>query len=532
MLPNNLLSILLVISLVSCKNILVYNPIFGYSHAKFVSQLANIIADHGHNTVFQPFHIALKNTDGLIKNKNIEIINYYPDHYAELLKKKTPTFPDFWDSHLMNNPVLSSFLMPKALGGEFEQTTTQLFQDQKILNDLKNRNFDVLLAETFEIAGFYIADLLEIPSIPLMSAVRLPIIDSAFGQPSILGYFPQQYSKVAPEAGFLDRLNDLYRIFFWNLTTQRLCQFQNDFIQKAIGHPVPHWRDLVKESPIYITNSNSYLDFAVPTTATIVHVGGITIDLEKMRHVAALTEEYENILAERESTVFISFGSVIRSYEMPDNFKAGIIKMFKSLPDVTFIWKYEKDDVKFQNRLPKNVHLKKWVPQPSLLADKRVKLFVTHGGLGSTMEVAYTGKPALMVPIFGDQPNNADMLARHGGAVAYDKFDLADGEKLTKTVRDMVTNSKYEVNAQELLKVLSKQPIDPKLNLMKHLEFAMEFPKHRSQVPAINRTGLIAHYYLDVIGVLTLASIFGLFVIFKILNILRKMISLRKVKRE
>lgn len=120
----------------------------------------------------------------------------------------------------------------------------------------------------------------------------------------------------------------------------------------------------------------------------------------------------------------------------------GLIKLFESLSDVTFIWKYEKGDVEFQKRLPKNVHLKKWVPQPSLLADKRVKLFVTHGGLGSTTEVAYTGKPALMVPIFGDQPNNADMLARHGGAIAYSKFDLANGEKLANTVKDMVFNPK------------------------------------------------------------------------------------------
>ncbi|PIC23459.1 hypothetical protein B9Z55_017154 [Caenorhabditis nigoni] len=165
---------------------------------------------------------------------------------------------------------------------------------------------------------------------------------------------------------------------------------------------------------------------------------------------------------------------MVRSYEMPENFKEGLIKMFESLPDVTFIWKYEKDDAEFQKRLPKNVHLKKWVPQPALLADSRVKVFVTHGGLGSTMEVAYTGKPALMIPIFGDQYQNAMMLARHGGAVSYDKFDLQDGQKLTMVMEEMVDNPKYQERAQELLQILSNQPIDPKLNLMKHLEFAIQ----------------------------------------------------------
>ncbi|UMM32359.1 hypothetical protein L5515_006185 [Caenorhabditis briggsae] len=136
--------------------------------------------------------------------------------------------------------------------------------------------------------------------------------------------------------------------------------------------------------------------------------------IEKAENVGPLPEEYEKILQERESTFLVSFGSLVRSFEMPENFKAGLIKMFESLPDVTFIWKYEKGDAEFEKRLPKNVHLKKWVPQPALLSDKRMKVFVTHGGLGSTMEIAYTGKPALIFPIFGDQYQNARMLARHG----------------------------------------------------------------------------------------------------------------------
>lgn len=499
------------------KNILMFNPIFGFSHVKFMSLMADVIADHGHNvTLFQPFHNAMKNTEGLVKNKNVEIINYYPDHSDELVNLPTETFPLFWDSHLMNNPILQAFMMPKALAGQFERTAVQLLKDQKTLDELRSRNFDVMIVETFEITGFYIAELLNLPFIPTMSGVRFPCFNDIFGQPSGLGYYPWIDSKLAPEAGFFDRLNDLYRNFFMYRMMDGMGDLQNSYIEKAIGKPVPYWKDLIKESPIYITNSNPYLDFAVPTTAVIVHAGGMTIDLKKMKHVGKLPEEYEPILNEREFTVLISFGSVIRSFQMPENFKAGLIHMFESLPDVTFIWKYEQEDADFQKRLPRNVYLKKWVPQPALLADKRVKVFVTHGGLGSTMEVAYSGKPALMVPIFGDQPQNAYMLERHGGAIAYDKFDLKDGEKLTKTMKDMVTNPKYEKNARELFKILSNQPIDPKMNLMKHLEFAMEFPKLRAQVPAINHANFIAHYYIDALVFVVLAGVLTVYLTVKV----------------
>ncbi|PIC23224.1 hypothetical protein B9Z55_016996 [Caenorhabditis nigoni] len=492
--------------------------------------MANIIADHGHNvTLFRPYHIN-HNTEGLVKNKNIEIIDYFPDHYEELLHANSETFPMFWDDPFVNHPVLEAFIAPRLISQAVEKTATQLLRDENILQELRAKKYDVVIAELFEITGVYLAHLIGVPCIPIMPAVRFTNTMDIFGQPSLLGYIQHSGSKMAPDAGFFDRLNDVYRNFLFDLNTDSNSYHQQKVFEKAVGKPLPNWKDLVKQSPIYMTNSNPYLDFAVPTTATIVQVGGITVDLNKPK--TALPDDYEKILQKRASTVLISFGSVIRSFQMPDNFKAGIIKMFESLPDVTFIWKYEIDDVEFQKRLPKNVHLKKWVPQPALLADKRLKAFVTHGGLGSTTEVAYSGKPALMVPIFGDQPYNADMLARHGGAISFSKYDLKNPEKLTKAVRSLVYELKYKNNAEALLNVLSNQPIDPKLNLMKHLEFAMKFPNLRSQVPAINQVGIIAHYYLDVVAFLTILASLSLYVFYVLLQkIFRRVVS-RKLKSE
>ncbi|CAP28606.2 Protein CBG08852 [Caenorhabditis briggsae] len=486
--------------------------------------MADIIADHGHNvTLFQPFHIAMKNIEGLVKNENIEVgsknnLKLTNKHFRSSTTirtntRKTETFPMFWDSHLMNNPILQAFMMPRYLVSQLQRTAV-------LLDELKSRNFDVIISESIELTGFHLAHLLDLPCIPTMSAVRFSIFNKLFGQPSAMGYVPHIGSNMAPEAGLFDRLNDIFRNVLMLNWMGRMADLQQTFIENGIGRPVPHWKDLIKQSPIYITNSNPYLDFAVPTTATIVHVGGITMDLKQMKHAGKLPKEYVPILNERESTVLISFGSVIRSFQMPDNFKAGLIKMFESLPDVSFIWKYEKDDAEFEKKLPKNVHLRNWVPQAALLADGRVKVFVTHGGLGSTMEVAYSGKPALTVPIFGDQPDNAMMLARHGGAIAYDKFDLQDGEKLTRTMKDMVENRKYQEKAQELLEILSNQPIDPKLNLMKHLEFAMQFPNLRSQVPAINHVGFVAHYYLDAIAFI---AVFGMLSVYGSYRLIRKL---------
>ena len=42
------------------------------------------------------------------------------------------------------------------------------------------------------------------------------------------------------------------------------------------------------------------------------------------------------------------------------------------------LWKWDEDDIA---DLPKNVMIKKWVPQQDILAHPNLKLFVTHGGL-------------------------------------------------------------------------------------------------------------------------------------------------------
>ncbi|CCD67008.1 Glucuronosyltransferase [Caenorhabditis elegans] len=116
------------------SKILIFNPIYGFSHVKFISKVADIIADHGHHvTLFQPYHIALKNLDGLVKNKNIEILNYHPTHYEELLKAEPQAFSFFWDSHLVGNPVIGAFLMPKLIGGEFKITAMEVLSDRNML---------------------------------------------------------------------------------------------------------------------------------------------------------------------------------------------------------------------------------------------------------------------------------------------------------------------------------------------------------------------------------------------------------------
>lgn len=74
-------------------------------------------------------------------------------------------------------------------------------------------------------------------------------------------------------------------------------------------------------------------------------------------------------------------------------------------------------------------------------AHPNVKLFISHGGLGSIMESKYYGVPVLGMPIFGDQPGNVKMAVKEGWAVETDFFSLTE-QKMDRALQDVLKNSR------------------------------------------------------------------------------------------
>jgi glucuronosyltransferase len=75
------------------------------------------------------------------------------------------------------------------------------------------------------------------------------------------------------------------------------------------------------------------------------------------------------------------------------------------------------------------------------IAHPNTKLFITHGGLLSTLEAAFNGVPLVGIPFFGDQQLNVAKSARMGLAVALDFQTLTKASTLTavRTILDDTT---------------------------------------------------------------------------------------------
>nr|WP_205660440.1 macrolide family glycosyltransferase [Amycolatopsis antarctica] len=73
--------------------------------------------------------------------------------------------------------------------------------------------------------------------------------------------------------------------------------------------------------------------------------------------------------------------------------------------------------------LPSNVEVHEWVPQRAVL--EHASAFVTHAGMGSTMEGLYYGVPLIAVPQAVDQPLNAARIADLGLGVHLPKEEVS-----------------------------------------------------------------------------------------------------------
>jgi UDP-N-acetylglucosamine:LPS N-acetylglucosamine transferase len=72
--------------------------------------------------------------------------------------------------------------------------------------------------------------------------------------------------------------------------------------------------------------------------------------------------------------------------------------------------------------LPPNFLAFDKVPQLRVL--EHADCFITHGGMGSTMEAMLCEVPMLVVPCFGDQPHNSESVERSGLGVSF-KYPLS-----------------------------------------------------------------------------------------------------------
>ncbi|PIC37885.1 hypothetical protein B9Z55_010076 [Caenorhabditis nigoni] len=268
-------------------------------------------------------------------------------------------------------------------------------------------------------------------------------------------------------------------------------------------------------------------DLPRPTLAKVVNIGGLGVGFESAKPLTAkpLTGEFKTISETGKGMIVFSFGSVAAAHEMPLEWKNAILDAFSSLPDYQFVMRYLGTDL--NDRLPKNVHLSKWLPQKDLLLHNKTKAFITHGGYNSMQEAISAGVPLVTIALFGDQPKNAQIAKKHGFAVNIQKGTISK-ETVVEALKEVIENDSYKQKVSRLSAMVRAQPMKPAERLLKWSEFLAEFKTLDNLEPAGQRLNFFQYHSLDVIGFLFTVIFLVFYIFYRILRALVRCCCCRK----
>uniref|UniRef100_A0A0K0FG86 glucuronosyltransferase n=1 Tax=Strongyloides venezuelensis TaxID=75913 RepID=A0A0K0FG86_STRVS len=307
--------------------------------------------------------------------------------------------------------------------------TLRVFNDNELAEKLRKEKFDLGIVEAFY---FSILGMFKVWGIKTyVTGFSMSLADNIyndFGLPFTGSFLPNHMSPFSDKMTYKERFQNLFSHYVGEAVLSHLndkMTLQKEFDEKY-GIGFFDGNNAVGDSSFIVINSNPFLDIPGPKTPKMVEVSGIGINDPK-----PLDENWNKILSLRSKTILVSFGTYVKSIYMPEDMKNGLLEVIKKMKDITFIWKYEMPDYGTGKDI-ENLVLSKWLPQSDLLNDKRISLFITHGGMGSITELSFRGVPTLLIPIIGDQYKNAKLVERQNYGIIMDKLDLTNPNILKK----------------------------------------------------------------------------------------------------
>lgn len=382
--------------------------------------------------------------------------------------------------------------------------------DEENLSKLKAENFDLGMSELFESCGFGIFKFLGIKKVV---ATHSGSVNTGFsrilGIPSAYSFFPSILAHFPQKMTFFQRVQN----FIFALIEIPLFEgLVMGSVNEAIKEKIPDF-DLmtnVKESAMFFVNSDELVDYTAPIIPKLIYIGGLGQVKPK-----PLAPEYQTIFdSSKKGVIFFSFGSVVQAHNMPENMKQAFLEGFEEFSEINFIWKYEKNEHKIAKNL-KNVFTFKWLPQNEILEHEKLLAFISHGGMNSVTEASTKGVPMICIPIFGDQPHNAQMMKDKGIAVIIQKNNITK-QSIVEAINEILTNQKIKQNVRQLSKMVKAKPMNSQKRVIKFTEFAAEFGDSNAfQSEGRHLTYFQLHSF-DVIAFLIAIVSFFIFFVFSI----------------
>ncbi|PSN57998.1 hypothetical protein C0J52_08095 [Blattella germanica] len=342
---------------------------------------------------------------------------------------------------------------------------------QKLL-ELKGKvTFDLIIIDmTLEECFLAFVPLFNNPPIIAITAyVSPPWYNVIVGNPQMLSYTSTYVLPYSDHMTFTQRAANFflhnYVLFyhqFYHMPTM------DKIVRKRFGEAIPVPSEIIKNISLVMVNTHFSFDYPRPSVPALIEVGGMQVKPGKE--------------LPKHGAIFFSLGTNIRSDKLSQEKLKAFLGAFAELPQ-RVLWKFESDVLPNQ---PKNVMVRKWLPQNDILAHPNLRLFLSHAGMLSSQEAVYHGVPVVGIPFMADQFYNIFKLQTRGL-----------GELLI-----------YEENMKKMSILYRDQPETP----LERAIFWTEYVIRHKGAPHLRARSadmpLYEYLLLDVIGALVAAVMF------------------------
>ncbi|XP_049318044.1 UDP-glycosyltransferase UGT5 isoform X3 [Bactrocera dorsalis] len=469
-------------ALVHSARILGFFPSVSPSHLFIHCGVANALAEAGHNVTV------------LSSTKNPYKLTKY--NYIQL---DLPLFPKEFLSRLVTKEQSLIARYPYFIK-EVAQLSNQSLANPRLRQFLATHgegSFDLL------ILGYFMNDF----HLGLGAHFKVPIVVSFMVQPIFAvhnlvknpiepAYVPTLFSERKQPLSFWGRVENfvvaLFETYYMTLLVER--ESQKYYHYNFPSDRYPPLDEVRKNVSLIFTNHHFSQGPIRPNVPNLIEIGGIQIK-EKPD---PLPTDIAKVLDEsKEGVIYFSLGSNIKGSHLNEEKIKIMFNVISKLP-YKVLWKWSPTELPGES---KNIIFRDWLPQDDILAHPNVKLFITHGGMGSVVESQYHGVPMVGIPLFGDQPSNMVNVERSGYGLAVDYLTLSE-ESLNNAIQDVLNNPKYKEAVQTFSRLYRDRPMTPRETVVYWVDYVLRHKgaKHM-QSPAVhmNRWQLLS---LDVIGFL------------------------------
>ncbi|XP_017145528.1 2-hydroxyacylsphingosine 1-beta-galactosyltransferase-like [Drosophila miranda] len=489
------LSILLFLELALAANILAIFPYRFPSPFQLINPLMRALSQRGHKvTMVTPVNFP-PDIEG-VRHIRVPLLDIQTTEVIESDQLKE-YFSSKWSE---------SFLTSRAL----YNISYAILSDNGVQQLLRNRSeqFDIITLETvhmdalFGLAGFYNAPIMGMSTLSINWAV-----DYMAGNPS-----PSVYEPISPAGYSWDR-SPLSRWYNWfYITEEQLIEQliyrpgQLQLLKQFFGYPPEKLNELRARFSVILMNNHFSMGRVRANVPNIIEVAGLHLS----EPPEPCDEQLQRFLDEAEhGVIYFSMGNEIMVRFLPETMQHTLLQTFSQLKQ-RIVWKRE---VEASDNRSDNIYIIHQSPQRQVLSHPNVKLFITNGGLLSTIEAVNSGVPMLGLPVFFDQFGNMKRMQYVGVAETLD-INTLTVETLSTTIRALLEEPRYVRKAKELSQCFKDRPMNPLETAVWWTEYALRHKDVSHMRMNIEEVPFMRYYSLD--NLLMLSLRFGLIAVFVI----------------